>query len=396
MRGVSGRALVGLAAGLTAAGVATAAGLAADRLTRARVSERGVDPSDGLAGYDEVADQEMVVVTDDGVPLHVEIDLPQGLPEAVPDGAAVPTVVFSHGYTLNRRCWVFQRRAVKAAGYRVVVWDARGHGLSGVGASDDYDIDRLGHDLGEVIAATTPDGPLVLVGHSMGGMTMMALAKDDHGLVHRRVIGAGFIATSPGGLSAVHWGLGNVLGRVVHSIGPKAVGQLAGRQALVTSARRAGKEVEAFLVERYSFGSPVPASIVQLMADMIFGTSLEVMSSYMPAFDRHDERAALAQFHGVETLVLNGVQDLLTPPEHSEEIVRLVPGAEHVLVNHAGHIVMLEHPDLVNEQLLGLLQRAMRGAEHPGVTSPRVRREVTDMTKRADGGARLGRRLGVS
>lgn len=398
MRAVSGRTLIGLGAGVAAAGVATAAGVAADRLNRSKVTARRLDRSGGLAAYEEVADQEMVVLADDGVPLHVEIDLPRGRPEGVPDDAAVPTVVFSHGYTLTLKGWVFQRRAMKASGYRVVVWDARGHGRSGAGSPDAYNIEQLGRDLGAVIAATTPQGPLILVGHSMGGMTMMSLAVEDHELIHRRVVGAAFIATSPGGLSAVHWGLGNALGRVVHRVGPMAMGQLAGRQGLVTAARKAGKDVEAFFVERYSFASPVPESAVALMAEMIFGTSLRVMSSYLPAFERHDKREALAQFNGVETLVLNGVQDTLTPPEHSEEIVRLVPGAEHVLVNEAGHIVMLEHPELVNEQLLALAQRALRTAGHPsaGGPRPRVRRQVTDVTRRPKATARAGRSRSAS
>ena len=58
---------------------------------------------------------------------------------------------------------------------------------------------------------------------------------------------------------------------------------------------------------------------------------------------------ALEQFHGVETLVVNGMQDLLTPPDHSEAIVRLVPGAEHVVIDEAGHIIMLEHPEVISE-----------------------------------------------
>jgi len=157
-----------------------------------------------------------------------------------------------------------------------------------------------------------------------------------------------------------------VLGKAVHRLGPVAVGQLAGRQGLVNTALKAGKEVEEFFVDRYSFASPVPLSIVRLTADMIFGTRIEVISDFMETFDRHDKREALKAFIGVETLVLNGVQDLLTPPKHSEEIVRLIPGAEHVLVKDAGHIIMLEHGDVVSEQLLSLIARAetRRGRSH--------------------------------
>ena len=117
----------------------------------------------------------------------------------------------------------------------------------------------------------------------------------------------------------------------------------------------------------------------------------------LPTFDRHDKRGALVHFHGMETLVLNGIHDVLTPPEHSEEIVRLVPGAEHVVIEEAGHIIMLEHPEVLNEQFESLVERGMRAAdEGVAVTrKPRVRRTVTDLAKRRQvARARKARRHG--
>jgi len=375
------KTFTGLGVGLAAAGLAAAAGVAADRLTRARQTAIALDSAES---YDEEASSEVIVTATDGVELHVEIDEPVGRPAGLTKGVPAPTVVFCHGYTLSLRSWVFQRRALKAAGYRVVLWDQRGHGFSGAGEKESYNIDQLGSDLGTVISSVAPKGPLVLVGHSMGGMTLMALAVQQPELITKRVMGVAFVATSPGGLSAVSWGLGNVLGKAVHRLGPAAVGQLHGRQGLVNSVLRAGRDVEEFFVDRYSFASPVPLGIVRLTADMIFGTRIEVISEFMETFESHDKREALEHFIGVETLVINGVQDLLTPPQHSEDIVRLIPGAEHVLVNDAGHIIMLEHPDVLNAQLLSLVERAQRAtAAHVDLRDkPRVRRVVTDLAKR--------------
>ena len=376
--------VTGIGVGLAAAGVTAAVGVVADRLARSLKTAKALESQKPLDTYQVEASAEVTVLTADGVALHVEIDEPDHPPTGLPKGQAVPTVLFCHGYTLSLRCWVFQRRALKAAGYRVVLWDCRGHGQSGAGSKESYDIDQLGLDLASVIAQVAPEGPLILVGHSMGGMTMMALAVQQPALVKDRVLGVAFVATSPGGISAVQWGLGKVLGRVVHRMGPLAVGQLAGRQGLVNLALKAGRDVEEYFVDLYSFASPVPLSIVRLTAEMIFKTRIEVISDFMETFDRHDKREALEQFIGVETLVLNGVEDLLTPPEHSEEIVRLIPGAEHVLVNDAGHIIMLEHPDVVNEQLLSLIERAQRAADtHVDVRDkPRIRRMVTDLANK--------------
>ena len=389
------RTLTGIGIGLAAAGTTAAVGVVADRLARALQMAKALDDLDD---YEEVASREVVVLADDGVPLHVEIDEPQGIPAEMSNGQPAATVVFSHGYTLSLRSWVFQRRSLKAAGYRVVLWDARGHGQSGAGSKESYEIDQLGHDLYSVIKAVVPRGPLILVGHSMGGMTMMALAAHHPQLVKDRVIGAAFVATSPGGISAVSWGLGKVLGKAVHRLGPFAVGQLAGRQSLVDSVLKAGREVEEYFVDLYSFASPVPLSIVRLTADMIFKTRIEVISDFMETFDKHDKREALEQFIGVETLVINGIQDMMTPPEHSEEIVKLIPGSEHVLVNDAGHIIMLEHGDVVSEQLLSLIERAERAASihFDQRNKPRVRRTITDLAKRRRLKALQGRRRSVS
>lgn len=389
------RTLTGIGIGLAAAGTTAAASVVAERLTRARATAKALDDTDS---YDEEPTARMVVLADDGVPLHVEIDEPAGRPLKIAKGAPIPTVVFCHGYTLSLRCWVFQRRALKAAGYRVVLWDQRGHGLSGAGSKESYNIDQLGLDLHAVITAVVPAGPLILVGHSMGGMTMMALAAQHPEMIRDRVVGVAFVSTSPGGISAVSWGLGKVLGKAVHRLGPFAVGQLAGRQNLVNSVLKAGREVEEYFVDLYSFASPVPLSIVQLTADMIFKTRIEVISAFMETFEKHDKREALAQFVGVETLVLNGVQDMLTPPEHSQEILKVIPGAEHVLVNQAGHIIMLEHAEVVSDQLLALIGRAERdaGATLDQGAKPRVRRTITDLAKRRRLKALQGRSCSAS
>ncbi len=76
----------------------------------------------------------------------------------------------------------------------------------------------------------------------------------------------------------------------------------------------------------------------------------------------------------------------------------MIPGAEHVLVEDAGHIIMLEHPDVVSEQLLSLIGRAQRAAAaHIDLRDkPRVRRLVTDLAKRRRVEKAKGRRDNVS
>ena len=126
---------------------------------------------------------------------------------------------------------------------------------------------------------------------------------------------------------------------------------------------------------------------------MIFATRFEVMAAFMPHIDALDEVGHLDVFQGIETLVINGEGDMLTPPAHSEEIVRRIPGAEHVVVSHAGHLIMLEHPEIVTQQLLMLVDRAQR-ARDEGIAmgrKPRVRRLITELTtRRRDAKERAG------
>jgi pimeloyl-ACP methyl ester carboxylesterase len=386
----TGRALAGLGFGLAAAGAAAAAGVAADRFVRdRRTALAGLTPA---GAYGHVADKELVVVADDGVPLHVEVDEPS----AESADPAHPTVVFSHGYTLSLRSWVMQRRALTAAGYRVVLWDQRSHGRSETAPEESCTVDQLGRDLHRVISEVAPQGSLVLVGHSMGGMTIMAMAEQFPEVVRERVVAAAFIATSAGGEGMVSLGFGQFVGRVLGRVGPRVLDRLGQRQQWVDAVRRMGREVEDFLVEHYSFASPVSPAAVRYTAEMIFSTPFTVMSDFLPSLHVHDKRHALEQFHGIEVLVLNGMQDVLTPPEHSEGIVRQVPGAEHVVVNEAGHIIMLEHPDLLNEQLLALIERGERTAEDGDAEverRPRVRRTVTDLKKRRQVAAARRRRV---
>lgn len=381
--------LVGLGLSLAGAAAGVAVGVLADRTKREQNALLALETPQMLA---ITPSSEHVVLTSDGTALHVEIDEPT--PEAAreaargttqgDDPALLPTVVLTHGYCLSLGSWVFQRKALVAAGYRVISWDQRGHGKSGKADPSSYVFDRLGKDLKAVIDTHAPTGDLVLAGHSMGGMTILALGEQFPQLIRERVIGVAFIATSPGGLTLANGGRVATLARgALERLGPVVLGPLSERPQTWANLRRAGRDVESFLVASNSFGSTVSPTIVRYTADMLLGTPLDVVNDYLKTFDGFDNRPALAHFRNTSVLVFNGDEDILTPKEHSELIVEGIPGAEHVVVTDAGHVIMLEHPDLLNAHLLALVDSAARArAEHIEVSQqPRVRRRVTDVAK---------------
>ena len=341
-------ALVAGAAGVAAAGAAV--GLAAERYAAGK-SFRGDDPeADEPLG--EIHGRLVPVITTDGVPLHVEVD--EG------DKAEV-TVVFCHGLALDMGTWHYQRRDLGDLG-RLVFWDQRGHGESGHGSAENMNIDQLGRDLWSVLAATAPTGPLVLVGHSMGGMTIMALADQHPELFDDRVIGVALLSTSPGKLAELGLGVPGAAGRALFKLAPRALTALNRRPEAVSRGLSLGADLQFVLTKRYSFATDVPPSFTRFVAKMHAGTALDVIAELMPAFTAHDKLRALGVLSGVETLVLGGENDLLTPADHSREIAEHVPGAELVILPDAGHMIMLEHYHVVTDHLRALVERAVRSS----------------------------------
>ncbi len=296
------------------------------------------------------------VTATDGTALHVEVEEPT--PGSVADKAGDGlTIVFSHGYALQQDCWHYQRRDLKSLA-RMVFWDQRSHGRSGHGNRELATIDQLGLDLAAVVDATCPPGtPVVLVGHSMGGMTVMAYAEvrpEDFGT---RVVGAGLISTSAGGLAGVQLGLPGPMARALRRATPGLVNTLAAQKEIVERTRKLGSDLGLVFTRHYSFGSEVPPSLAGFVHRMIWSTPIDVVAEFIPTLDAHDKAIALRALQNVETLVLVGDKDLMTPPSHSEAIAELLPGAESVRLPGSGHMVMLEHYPEVNQHLRELVAR---------------------------------------
>jgi pimeloyl-ACP methyl ester carboxylesterase len=340
--GPSGKriAQIGALAGALAAGVA--AGLVAERrVVHRRTQVPGEAPH-------LPPGRETLVVASDGVPLHVAEDGPPDAPL---------TIVFIHGYTLRSECWIYQREDLRGLA-RLVFYDQRSHGQSGQSDAENCTIEQLGADLEQILEERVPEGPVVLVGHSMGGMTIMSLADRRPDLFGERVIGAALLSTSAGKLASVTFGLPALAGVALQRALPRVSVGLGRRAKLVERARRGGSDLSYAMTRHLSFAAPVPTEVLDLMDHMISGTSVEVISAFAPALLRHDKLAALPALKNIPLLVLVGDKDVLTPPEHSEAIAEALPEAEHVVVPDSGHMVILERPDEVNRHLRDLIRRA--------------------------------------
>ena len=354
MSGTRPAGVIGLLAAAVAAGAAT--GVALERRAVGRVRSRP-DP-EAREPFGSLHTAPRTVFADDGVPLHVEVD---------GDDEAELTVVFVHGFVLSMDCWHYQRRdlgghdhgAGKAAA-RLVFYDQRSHGSSGRSAKANATIDQLGRDLYAVLEAVAPRGPVVLVGHSMGGMTIMALADQRPELFGDRIVGVALISTSPGLRGEAILGMPALAGRALEPVAPRLVDVINRRAALVERGRNAGSDLAFLMTRRYGFGGKPPPSQVAFLERMVTHTPIEVMSEFFPTFIDHDKLDCLPVLSDVETLVLVGDRDLLTPTEHSRRIARETPHSELVVLAGAGHMVILERAGLVNLHLRALLGRVQR------------------------------------
>ena len=355
--------VAGLVAGATVAAGAGAV-IAAEKVVVGRLRLRE-DPEEDEP-FGQLRGRGLTVLADDGVPLYAEID--------GPDDAPV-TIIFCHGYALSQDVWHYQRAALAGAG-RLVFWDQRGHGRSGLPGEERVSIGQLGADLHAVIAAVAPGpGPVVLVGHSMGGMTIMALARLHPELFATKVTGVVLISTAAGGVDPTFW-IPVLLRPIARTAAPPVLRGVSqgGPAALVERARQAGGDL-AFLGTRFvAFGDPdVSPTVVDFLERVIRATPVGVVAEFYLALIRHDERASLGVIGRVPVTVIVGESDRVVPPDRGEELAADIPGADLVAVPGAGHAVILEGPDLVNDAIRALLARAGAGAgADAGAGEPRA------------------------
>ncbi|MDT5151530.1 MAG: hypothetical protein QOI01_3263 [Mycobacterium sp.] len=294
------------------------------------------------------ADRGCVVTTPDGVPLAVREVGPQDAPL---------TVVFAHGFCLRMGAFYFQRaRLTEQWGpqVRMVFYDQRGHGQSGDAPPETFTVPQLGQDLEAVLAVMAPRGPVVLVGHSMGGMTVLAHARQYPQRYPTRIVGVALISTAAEGVSR------SPLGEVLKNPVLEAA-RLAVRYApkTVHRTRGAASSVIGPVLRAASYGDEkISRSVVAFSERMMHDTPISTLVGFLHALEVHDETEGLLVLAKVPTLIVCGDHDLLTPKEYSEAMAAALPKSELVVIGGAGHLVQLEQPEIVDDALVRLVERA--------------------------------------
>jgi len=280
----------------------------------------------------------------DGTRLHTEVFGPEnGYP-----------IVLSHGITCAIRVWAYQI-ADLATDYRVIAFDHRGHGRSGIPRRGGYSLAHLASDVEAVLEATLAPGErAVIAGHSMGGMALAAWSDRYRHKVEARADAVALINTTTGDLlREVRLLPVPAPFAAVRVLGGRALVNIFGSYPVPPAVRRASREMISML----AVGADADRAVGSLIYDLFNSTPpagrggcgkalIEAMGR------RHIDLAGLT----VPTLVIGSQRDRLTPLVQSRRIAAAAPNLVGLVELPGGHCSMLERPAEVNRELRTLAE----------------------------------------
>ena len=280
----------------------------------------------------------------DGTRLHTEVFGPE-------DGYPI---VLAHGITCAIRVWAYQI-ADLATEYRVIAFDHRGHGRSGIPRRGGYSLSHLAADVDAVLDATLAPGErAVVAGHSMGGMAIAAWSDRYRHKVEARADAVALINTTTGDLlREVRFLPMPAPFAAVRVLGGRALISIFGSYTVPPAVRRASREMISML----AVGADADRAVGSLIYDLFNSTSPAGRGGCGKALveamgHRHIDLAGLT----VPTLVIGSERDRLTPLVQSKRIASAAPNLAGLVVLPGGHCSMLERPAEVNRELRALAE----------------------------------------
>lgn len=233
-------------------------------------------------------------------------------------------VVFVHGAGGDHTVWRFQTRWLARRGYRVLATDLPAHGPEPGPALETVE------EMGRWLADRLP-GPSVVVGHSLGSLVAIETSVRHPNLVSGLVL----VSSSPR-----MW---------VHS----ALSEAAGRDVARAAAFIAGWTMPP----AFTGGHPEPGTWESGAVERLVRRSKPgILAVDLAACERYDA-AVMARAIPVETLVVSGTRDRMTPSRRLGELVEAIGSVRVELIEGAGHDPMIQMPRRFNLLLFDYLMR---------------------------------------
>jgi pimeloyl-ACP methyl ester carboxylesterase len=261
-----------------------------------------------------------------------------------------PTIILTHGWGLDSTIWQYFKEDF--ADFRLVVWDLPGLGKSI--ATRPVTLERLAEGLEEVIA-WTGTGPFVLVGHSIGGMTIQTLARNRPAAL-QQARGAVLINTTytnplrtmilPGLMKALEGPVLRPAMLVTKALLP--LSWLSAWQSYLSGS--------AHLANRLGFGAYVTKAQLEAATLMATRNSPGVQADGNLAMFDWDATGALAKLN-MRLLVLGGSVDIVTKPSASETIAASAPAAALEIAEGAGHLGFVECEERYHAAMRRFIER---------------------------------------
>ncbi|GAB3690163.1 alpha/beta hydrolase [Corynebacterium nasicanis] len=300
----------------------------------------------GLTGMDRVG-----TVDNDGVLVHwYEYGDVRAHDSAV-------TIVFVHGFTLAAESFYLQVNHLreKWPGARILLLDVRGHGQTGKVDPALCTVEGAADDTLAVLRARGAEGPLILVGHSLGGLVVLNLVRRCPDILRGNIAGIVLVATSIEALS--DQGLPQILASPVADQVYNAV------ESSPQEARKFKEQAALILAPTLAvtvFHRKTDYRIIEFHAAMIHETPLETFVGFFGDLQEHDELAAGEHLQGIPGYVIAGDKDDVTPISQAERLIEVWPEAWLQIPRHAGHMVPLEAPEVLNAAIDRLMIRTLK------------------------------------
>lgn len=212
-----------------------------------------------------------------------------------------------------------------------MLYDQRGHGDSTWGR-DGFTLARLAADMRSILGEVDADGA-VIVGHSMGGMTIQALSALDPHALRDHGAAAVFVATAAHGLGRVRFNA------------------VASRAVTSPRVERLMRSPRGMRIVRGAVGRDAHAAHLRLTRDLFVATHGRARGDLLLAMFAMDHRVGLREFP-LPATVMFGERDRLTPPVLGRTLAAALPRAQIVEIPRVGHMLPLEAPDTVTAAIL--------------------------------------------